>query len=722
MVIDNRRLAKKHKDKLEIIKTNVEDAHQYFQHNYERYHKVRSFVFESNLNENEESRLMDLGKPPLQFNILESYISRLRGEFFAQVPSFEVSPADNAQNVDQQIITFYESHLRSILDETKSSAFEYKIYTDQLSGGFSAIKVWTDYESEMSFNQKIHIGRVFEPTLVGFDPLAREPHKGDGEFCYELFPMSRDEFEETYPNIDISEINFSRNPTAGNNINWSYQNFNKDIILICDYYTKVKKKFKVYLLADGKTYTDDEYKELLLAYETQIAQPPAIVSQRQSESIYVCRYRFVQNTVLEYKETNYKYLPLVFVDGNSLELKNKTEGLTQFTRPYVYQALDAQRLKNFAGQTMAAEIENMVTHKFMVPMQAIPPEYIDAWVNPQKPSTLIYNPFLNNDPSTPLPPPQPVMRVPMPPEIANTFIAMDSTIQNELGSYDAAMGINNNELSGKAIIEGATQSNATAMPYIANFITALNQVAIIIMDLMPKYYTTPRSVPVITQEGKRAYQPINNPGGINLPQSAGKLLVKVEAGVNFEVQKNRSLQVLISLAESFPAVAQLINQQGLPIIFDNLDIRGADQLKTMAEKQMKENAQNAQNQPPNPLVVKNQIEQQKLQQNAQISQMEMQVKSAKLQLDAKEIENESLKNQLQFITDSQYNAVQSKKAQAEELRKNKELDLKTRDLAHQHAKNIAQHENDTLAMTHNIINTPPQIQSPVQENAPPNST
>jgi len=39
--------------------------------------------------------------------------------------------------------------------------------------------------------------------MVRFDPLARAPHKGDGQFSFEVFPMTEDDFKQEYPNVEI---------------------------------------------------------------------------------------------------------------------------------------------------------------------------------------------------------------------------------------------------------------------------------------------------------------------------------------------------------------------------------------------------------------------------------------------------------------------------------------------------------------------------------------
>ena len=94
-------------------------------------------------------------------------------------------------------------------------------------------------------------------------------------------------------------------------------------------------------------------------------------------------------------------------------------------------------------------------------------EFLQAYKDTQKESVLVYNSVHESNPDCPLANPiREVNRIPGPPEIAQAFTGADRLIQNVLGSYDASLGINNNQLSGIAIVEAASQSNATAMPYI----------------------------------------------------------------------------------------------------------------------------------------------------------------------------------------------------------------------------------------------------------------
>src|SRR6185503_12899364 len=134
-------------------------------------------------------------------------------------------------------------------------------------------------------------------------------------------------------------------------------------------------------------------------------------------------------------------------------------------------------------------------------------------------------------------------------------------------------------------------------PYLIGFIKGLNRVGEIIVDLIPKYYRTPRSLPVLRPNGKREYEIINKRGSLFMNYNPNFLQVKVETGVNFAMQKEIALQTIVKLMQVSPLFAQFINTEGLPMLLDNIDIRGIDELKMKAEqfmKQMKGQQQQAQ--------------------------------------------------------------------------------------------------------------------------------
>lgn len=633
-------IAQRHQDKLEVLKNYVSDWREYFQDNINSYHVYRDFVFRSSMTAEQTATMQALGKPTIEFNILEAFISRQRGEFAKQSPSLTVRAADGIplvlytkELVEQ--IEVVESHLRAIFFDGTNDKLDYDVYTDCLAGGFSAIQIYTDYVNPMSFEQNIYVDRVFDPTLCGFDPLARTSHKGDGRYCFEIYPMTEEDFKKKFGEDELNQMKFARTIEG---FSWSYNNGKENVIMVCDFYLKENKDKTIIELTSGEIIPKDAYPEFITKWNadgnlTQAPQPNG--KSRKTTIETICRYRFCETRMLSVSKTNYTKLPIIFVDGNSIQLK-KNEQSTQMTRPYVYHAMGIQRLKNFAGQTLANELENLLQSKFIMALESMPEErqYLDFLTDIQRAGIIPYNHFYKQNPDVQLPPPREVVRTPIPPQISETFGLSDEMTKAILGSYDQSAGMQNSAMSGIAFARSAIQSNNAAMPYIVSNIKAKNRCAEVLVDLFPKYFRTPRSLPVLGLDGKRSYVAINNKGGMSMSYDPNHMQVKVDVGVNFAMQKEIALQTLLAMMQASPLFADFMNRYGLQTLLDNIEIRGVDSLKEKAIEFEKE------------------LEQQKGQQQ-QMAQKQQQMQDALMQKQLQsptpeQIQQEAVKTQTEY--------------------------------------------------------------------------
>lgn len=653
-------------ENLERIKDDIGMAYKYFEKNYKRYHDFRKYIFKESLDERKRAAMNQLNRPVLEFNILEAYISRMLGEFAQNEPSIIVSPAEGVP-INAVILKLVEDHIRHIYYTANKDSFSWDMYKDQLSGGYGVAKVYTDYSSPMSFHQQIYLRRVFDPTLCGFDPAARTSHKGDGQYCFELFPMTVKEFERDYPDANLKGINFQRDIEG---FNWSYANVeDKKIILVADFFEKRKYRKRIVQLADGRVMTIKDYERMQMHWQDMgyIEQLPIVVGKPRWTTLEkIVRYRIIENQILEFEETDYSYLPYVFFDGHSIVLtEGQSNNTFQMTRPYVYHARGIQDLKNFAGISLANFLENQIQHKFIIKKEAIPQEkdYIEALNNVQRSNTVVVNAFAENDPNKAIPDPiREVVNIGAPPEIMGAFQVTDPTTQTILGSYASNVGKDETRISGKAVIESATQGNAAAMPYIVGFLQGLTQVGNIIVDLIPKYLVGKRTLPLMDSAGEQYYQDVNVSGMPVLNYGDRAIKVNIEAGVNFQVQKNRALEQIIALMNASPQFGQFINSpSGLKILISNLTCYGADRLQEAVEPFLEEQAKQQQQMMQmqqeaamqNPQMIRAQAELMKVQTQAQQNQIENQFEIARLSTekelaDAKILEAEAKVSQAQI--------------------------------------------------------------------------
>lgn len=689
-----RELAQKHQARLEDHKKMVEAWQQYFMYNNQRYWEFTKFVCATTLTSADIAALNTLNKPTLEFNVLEAMVSRLRSDFARQEPSFEVRAADG---VPLEMLTpdfvateeIIEGYLRAIFNDATNDGLQANINSDQLIGGFSAVWVRTDYVNEYSFEQNIIVERVFDPTLTFFDPLARTSHKGDGNYCGMLIPYTKERFIEQYGEAAAKDIKFHKSDSL-QGFSWSYQNQQQDIILVAYMFEKKHKKKKIVKLSNGHIVPMEDYKELLARWDL-IEQPPVILEERETTCETIVHYQFCEAMELHYAETDFKYLPIVFIDGNSVLIQGdsgsghtgaavagSSGGIAQMTRPYVFHAKDAQRAKNFAGQSLFAAIENMSQAQYMVPVEGIPEDYLNAYQNPQQANILVYNQF-DDKTGERLDPPREIQKPGVPPIIESAFMLTNQSIQMALGSYDAQQGIVGDNLSGKAIMQGAMQSDGAAGPYLINYIKGWNRIGQIVLDLIPKYYRTPRSLPIIGRDGKRTFVLVNSgePDSVVLNYEPHTLQVKVEAGVNSAVQKQLALEMIIRMMGSSELFAQFINTQGLDVLLDNMDIRNIDHLKLKAAEfmaqlqQQQEQAMAMQEemaQQPTQEQVIQQVEMARIQQRAEQAEGELAIKAAQVAIEKEKVDQNYLKLMAEMENDAQKNKMQEEKADSENAR------------------------------------------------------
>jgi hypothetical protein len=664
----------KYKLSLADIRKDIETSYKYFEKNFNTFRKFFTMTFDSTLSQADKDNLTLIGKPNIEFGIFEAFISRLRGEFSKQRPTINVHAAEGFMGkLDDsylKLMKVSQAHIDEIFRQADSEGFSDDMYKDTIAGGFGVARMITEYVNEKSFMLRIKLEKADNPCLCGFDPLAKHRHKGDGRYCFELYPMSQDEFAAEFGEERAKTFNFTR---AVESFNWTYTNEDIKVVLVADYYVKVPKNTTLVKIAKNmlewpEAMTLTEYNKRVKEHEG-IEQVPEILQKRTTTITRIDRYRVCQNEILDHEETFYPMLPLVFFDGNSAMIQEESGGqLRQKCKPYTYHALGAQRLFNFSGQTIGQELEDMPRNTYMVPVGAIPKSYIRQWQYPQIAGTLAYHQFDLDKPDVRYDPPQVVQRMPTPPLVQETFVGSQNIIQQVLGSYDAVLGINGNDISGKAIEKGAMQSDAAAMPYYTNFIMSLQRCAEIILHLMPLIYTTPRTIPIRLPNGKRDYQVINEEypkvdkqkemlqkaqemgmGGMNTQiEEEGNedaeseemeeavmfdydphdLNIMVEPGVNTHVQKQLSFELLTRAMEVSPTLAEFFNRQGLPVILESLDLPGIEMLKSMVEQFQAQMAKEREEQASQPQEVDKII-----QAEIQKSQLESEARMQKIEAD-----------------------------------------------------------------------------------------
>ena len=254
------------------------------------------------------------------------------------------------------------------------------------------------------------------------------------------------------------------------------------------------------------------------------------------------------------------------------------------------------------------------------------------------------------------------------------------------------------------------------MPFVTGYLQAWTHIACICVDLLPLYIITPRTIPVIGLDGKREYKKVNEKSnGPQFDYDQGALQVYIEAGVNFQIQKNQALQQIVLLMQASPSFAEFMNGPGLPVLVSNLTIYHADVLKEMVpewekqkeqmkQQQMQEQKEMMANDPAmlnakakmQEVQQKGQLESAKMQAEDKQQQFENQIAVAELQLKKQESDAKMELDKAQLQQDSIESQVQITKAQAEIKSHEIDANAKMMEARHKvtmdHVANITEHE------------------------------
>lgn len=561
-------------------------------------------------------------------------VNKICGEQRKNKPDLMVRSLNG--KASQDVINLRENLVRSISYESQNDLVYQHAFRMALLMGWGAFQVDIDYENNKSFNKIINYKLLPDPIKASWDPASTKPHKGDGDFCSYEYVMGKEEFSVTYPYI----LNPQSFGVAAGFLDTEYDS--RDVIRICDYFIKDWFPVKLYRLSNGDTVTESEWEELQkyfklrkqLAVEESpvkdliLALNPTIIEERISKDYRIMRYHLIKNQIIDFTVWPSKYLPIIYVDGNSDYIDGK-----QYTKSYVHEVRDVQKYMNFILSERATEIKNRRKEQWM----ATPDNIIgneQQWRNPEtQMGALLAKP----DPKTgQMPIKTPAWQ--LSPELLAEYQSASQDLREILG-FNEAQELQGRDMSGKARRERKIEGSMACYVQFDNLSQSIAQSGRVVLDLLPYIIGEDERHMIVTkQDGNTESLVINkklSDGTVENKLEGGDYDIEISTGPSFAVQKEISLeffqQTLAANPQTFPLIADLWAQ--------NLDIQYRDQVaerfKTMVPPQIlaKEEGKELPPQPPSP--------------QEQAMQMEMQLKQAQLKEKQEELRLREQAHQLE---------------------------------------------------------------------------
>lgn len=580
-------------------------------------------------------------RPCLTINRLPQFIRQITNDIRQNRPAIKVSPVDDKADVDTAKI------LQGLIRHIEYASDADVAYDTAVDGavraGFGFFRVITEYSDEQSFDQEIRLKRVPNQFTVYLDPSYQQPDGSDAEFGFIFEDLTHKSYDEQFPQSQGAKNGEGEWDAIGADMpEWA----SKDSVRVAEYFYKTYRNATILLLSDKSTVEKSEFEESLkdpaiAAYVQQ--NQIQILDKRQTKICEVKWAKIAAKEVLEKKDWAGKYIPIIPVLGEELNIDGKRhlEGV-------IRHAKDPQRMSNYWKSTEAETIALAPKAPYIIAEGQVE-GYEKIWenANTENFAYLPYKPKALNQ--VPLPPPQRQTYEPAVQAISQSAMMAAEDMKATTGIFDDALGAGGNEKSGVAIQRRTNQAQKSNFHFVDNLSRSIRHCGRILVDLIPKIYDTERAARILGEDGSEEIVMLNavfqkDGQTKKYDLSLGKYDVTVSTGPSYETKRQESVASMLDLAKVLPQLGQVapdllvaqmdwgmakeISERLKKTLAPNLtdDGKGQAQLPPQAQAQMQQMNQMIE-QLTNELKAKNQIIDQK--------QVEFEQKKALLELQLK---------------------------------------------------------------------------------------
>lgn len=503
-------------------------------------------------------------RPCLTFNKLRKFIAQVANKEREARMSVKVVPVDDKADPETaKILTdlIRQIEYNSIADEVYAKAGEQAI-----AGGFGYWRVLTAY-AEDSFDQDISIEAIENPFAVYYDPR--------GQYCFIREGMTVAEFKKAYPKAEQSDFTFSG---RGEEYALWYE---ENKLFVAEYFVKEPTEKKlvevVKIEVDPLTGTSSPVGESqIFELDTDITADELkaagfeILKTRTVKTYKIMWYKITGAEVLDKQEWPGKYIPVVEVVGDEINIAGKT-----YKRSLIRDGKDAQRMYNYWATSMTEKVALTPKAPFLVT-----PREIQGFETMWDEANIKNYPYLLYNPES--------QRVPQrqtPTQVEAGAMSMlgiaDKDIKDTVGMYEPTVGDVSNERSGKAIQVRNLRSEMGVFHFPDNLRRAILQTGRILIDLIPKIYDSQRIIRIRNYEGEEQIGKINYPVTdlqtgeqvIMNDLTVGKYDIRADVGT-YSTRRQETVETMMQAMQYAPAVAPAI----VPLLFKYMDAPGADEI------------------------------------------------------------------------------------------------------------------------------------------------
>lgn len=542
------------------------------------------------------------GRPCLTINKLQPLIRQVVNDSRQNRPSIKVHPADS--KADPETAEVMSGLIRNI-EQSSDADIAYDTAIDSaVTSGFGYWRINLDYamgaisEDELSsvgvaaFEQDIRVRRIANPFTVFGDPYSQQADSSDWNQAHIVETLTRDQFKAKYPGAQETDFDSKQWTDCG--APWK----DGETVQIAEFWKREQQVKQAVAVQLGDENSSEPVVMYVEEFEKQRALIEAaggyLIGRPRTVKCYKVRQHIVSGAeVLETVDWAGSYIPIVPVYGDEVNVEGK-----RYFRSLIRDAKDAQRMFNY-WRTTGTELVALAPRAPYIGKKGAFNTDAAKWATANTSS----HPYMEYD-GAEAPQRQPFTGVPA--GMLQEALNAADDIKAITGIYDASLGARSNETSGKAIMARQREGDISTFHFIDNLTRAIRHTGRIMIDLIPKVYSTERIIRILGEDGTPEAIKINADkpemeGADDAKEvmrihdlRTGRYDLTVTSGPSFTTRREEAATQMIELIRSYPDAAPIIGD----LLAKNLDWPGADEIAKRLEKMLPPEARDTEGQLP----------------------------------------------------------------------------------------------------------------------------
>lgn len=562
-------------------------------------------------------------KPCLTEDRTSQVIKQIVNDARQNRPMVRITPVDGGADLDTaEIIQGIIRHIEYA--SNASIAYDTGFEAAAIHGrGYWRVSV--GYTSADTFEQEIRIDRIRNPFTVYMDPACQSPDYSDAQCVFVTQMMSEKDYKARFPDAKGAKESWS---SIGDLLpGWCESSY----VRVAEVFYKVMEDVDVALLDDGSTVDLDKVPEGAEIKKQRKARRPRWkwCVTNGFEILEGLDNPKVNDPVEALRDWPSIYHPIIPNLGEETDVNGEV-----YLCGMVKRARDPQRMHNVWVSAESEAISLVPKAPYLMP-EGGDEGYEEEWANLNTENRSVLHYKTTDAAGNPMTPPQRIFGEPAISAITKAKLGTIDAIKAVNGVFDASLGAQGNETSGKAILARQRQSQVGNFHLIDNHARSLTQTGRVILSLIPVVYDTNRIIRILGEDGEAQTVEINSPLPVAGPKGVEKVFdttignydVVIDAGPSYATKRIEARESMMALANAFPPLIQAAGD----LMVKNMDWPGAkdvaERLKKMLPPELQDQGPGGA-MPPEAQQAIGQMQQEmeQMQQMLQQAQMELQTK------------------------------------------------------------------------------------------------